>query len=111
MGRSRAVSVMLWALSENENAPNNRQIFRIRTEPSESIVSTSRLDGPCDFNVGIAVPCCSTKTWGDANQQCTYDTKCRLSENSGPSQEGPNERGAQLVRRLLGGEEPLDKCN
>ena len=61
--------------------------------------------------VGIAVPCCSTKPWGDANQQCKYDTKCRLSENSGRGQEGPNERGAQLVRRLLGGEEPLDKCN
>src|SRR5437762_12652334 len=59
MGRSRAVSVMLWALSENENAPNNRQIFRIRTEPSESIVSTSRLDAPCDLMWGL--PCLAAR--------------------------------------------------
>jgi len=107
---------MLWALSENapnENAPNDRQIFRTQTELSEFIVSTSGLDVPCDLIWGLTGPGIAARInfWGgDANQQCKYDTKGRLTENSERGQEAETS-GPQLVGGLLCGAEPLDKCN
>ena len=102
---------MLWALSENapnENAPNDRQIFRTQTELSEFMVSTSGLDGPFDLMWGLTA--LLLEETGDANQQCKYDTKGRLTENSERGQEAETS-GPQLVGGLLCGAEPLDKCN
>src|SRR5438093_13450866 len=111
MGRSRAVSVMLWALSENapnENAPNDRRIFRTQTEVSEFIVSTSGLEVPCDLIWGLTGPGIAARInlGGDSNQRCKCETKGRLTENSKRGQDAKTS-GRRPVPRLLRGADPV----